>query len=615
MTKLSALNVVITGDSSDLTSDLDKAKRELQSTQKVASKTQSSLGGLATGMTRAAKSSGAMTSRVQNASYQVADFAVQVTSGTSATRALAQQLPQLLGGFGMLGAVAGAAVAILVPMASAMSSLSAEGKDVAQVFGTLSPVMSAIGQGFKAVGGLAITMAETIVNNLDRILITAGGVAAFMAGRWIAAFVAAKVATLTLSGALVALRAALIRTGIGALIVGAGELVYQFTRLMKAAGGIGNAIGLLGDVAKEVFGRLGQRVSLFGELMRGAGMVITGVFQAAFGAVGKAFNDYVLVPIAKGLNMLVGLANSLGASFSTIKLPTAGGMLDDGKNTIAGGSAVMSSALGSMDEVGASPLESVQKIRDLLASMKEEKITLGDILGGGSSEGEDGKDGKTLAEQVAEIEEGLRTQEEILKASYDKQQSILDQAIAKKVISERKYKALSEAIANSHAHAMVKASNDQTRGTLSNLATMFQGSKKIGAGLALANSYLAFTEVLKDPSFIGRPFARIAAAGAALASGLQAVRGIKSASIGGGAAATPSAGSAMASVASAPAATAAASSSASGGRSAEAAQSPSVQLTLIGEQGFTRSQIVQIAEALNDSGQDGQRLIDIRGRR
>jgi len=44
---------------------------------------------------------------VQNASYQVTDFFVQISSGTSATRALTQQLPQLLGGFGAVGAAMG----------------------------------------------------------------------------------------------------------------------------------------------------------------------------------------------------------------------------------------------------------------------------------------------------------------------------------------------------------------------------------------------------------------------------------------------------------------------------------------------------------------------------
>ena len=58
---------------------------------------------------------------VQNASYQMADFAVQVGGGVSATRALSQQLPQLLGGFGMWGAVAGAAVAVVGGLFEAMT--------------------------------------------------------------------------------------------------------------------------------------------------------------------------------------------------------------------------------------------------------------------------------------------------------------------------------------------------------------------------------------------------------------------------------------------------------------------------------------------------------------
>lgn len=53
---------------------------------------------------------------LQNAAFQVGDFFVQVSSGQSATRALAQQLPQLLGGFGLFGALAGAGVAALAAL-------------------------------------------------------------------------------------------------------------------------------------------------------------------------------------------------------------------------------------------------------------------------------------------------------------------------------------------------------------------------------------------------------------------------------------------------------------------------------------------------------------------
>lgn len=66
----------------------------------------------------AAKTGGGLRGNIQNLSFQLQDFAVQVAAGTSASTALGQQLPQLLGGFGALGAVLGAVVAVGVPLAA-----------------------------------------------------------------------------------------------------------------------------------------------------------------------------------------------------------------------------------------------------------------------------------------------------------------------------------------------------------------------------------------------------------------------------------------------------------------------------------------------------------------
>ena len=40
------------------------------------------------------------------------------------------------------------------------------------------------------------------------------------------------------------------------MIIGAGELIYWFGRLVKGAGGFGEAMGLLKDVAIEVWDRI-----------------------------------------------------------------------------------------------------------------------------------------------------------------------------------------------------------------------------------------------------------------------------------------------------------------------------------------------------------------------
>lgn len=133
-----------------------------------------------------------------------------------------------------------------------------------------------IGDAFTLIGNAALRLVGTwdqmlgasssvadvlimVADNIDRLAAIATAFAAFMAGRWVAAFVAARIATFSLATALTALRVALIRTGIGALIVAAGELIHQFTQLMGKVGGIGNAFRLLGGVALEV----AQRIGLF----------------------------------------------------------------------------------------------------------------------------------------------------------------------------------------------------------------------------------------------------------------------------------------------------------------------------------------------------------------
>ena len=76
--------------------------------------------GLGGGMMSLGKNAKHLRGGIQNVAYQVGDFATQVGSGQAASMALGQQLPQLLGGFGALGAVLGAVVAIGVPLGAAM---------------------------------------------------------------------------------------------------------------------------------------------------------------------------------------------------------------------------------------------------------------------------------------------------------------------------------------------------------------------------------------------------------------------------------------------------------------------------------------------------------------
>ncbi|MGB1215637.1 MAG: phage tail tape measure C-terminal domain-containing protein [Pikeienuella sp.] len=76
---------------------------------------------------------GGARNQIQNVAFQVGDFATQVGSGQRASVALGQQLPQLLGGFGALGAVLGAVVAIGVPLAASLFRTRDAVKEIDQV--------------------------------------------------------------------------------------------------------------------------------------------------------------------------------------------------------------------------------------------------------------------------------------------------------------------------------------------------------------------------------------------------------------------------------------------------------------------------------------------------
>ena len=65
---------------------------------------------------------------IQNASFQLQDIVVQMEMGVPISRTLGQQLPQLLGGFGALGAVVGLAVGSILAIGGAMLGASTNSK-------------------------------------------------------------------------------------------------------------------------------------------------------------------------------------------------------------------------------------------------------------------------------------------------------------------------------------------------------------------------------------------------------------------------------------------------------------------------------------------------------
>ena len=145
------------------------------------------------------------------------------------------------------------------------------GNAAMQLVGTWDQVFGA--------SSLVATALITVADNMERLAAIGIAFAGFMAGRWVAAFIAARVATLTLSGALTVLRGAIVRTGIGALIVLAGELIFQLMNVVKTVGGLGEAFRLVADVAAEAWNRMGLRLDA---VMAGIGAAWEGMKATIF---------------------------------------------------------------------------------------------------------------------------------------------------------------------------------------------------------------------------------------------------------------------------------------------------------------------------------------------
>jgi len=79
---------------------------------------------------------------LQQAGYQIGDYAVQVANGTSKMQAFGQQAPQLLQIFGPLGAVVGAGVAIFSAFAVAVQKTRDAAKEVTMPIRSLSEALS-----------------------------------------------------------------------------------------------------------------------------------------------------------------------------------------------------------------------------------------------------------------------------------------------------------------------------------------------------------------------------------------------------------------------------------------------------------------------------------------
>jgi len=244
---------------------------------------------------------------LREAARDVRDFGVAVSAADSA------QIERTGDAIARLSLIwTGLVNRLTVAVAPALETIATKLADMARATGPI---------------GAALT---GLIDYLGRLTTYAATFAAVMTGRWVAGMAAAALSVRGLATALVFLRGALMRTGIGALIVGAGELVYQVSQLVARVGGVGEAFRLLGDLAREVWSRIGLSLdAAFANIASGwEGLKAAGLsaFEGTIAGV-VSFGDRTVAIFQGAYDAAVAIWGSLPGAIGDFAFQAANGLI------------------------------------------------------------------------------------------------------------------------------------------------------------------------------------------------------------------------------------------------------------------------------------------------
>lgn len=252
----------------------------------------------AEGNITAAVISGAMIDSLEKLRDEAGAMPATIADGFTLLRNASLEFVGVLDGIaGASGGVATALVAVSDGIRSVTAFLSDHAAEVTTVLNTLMGTGAVVAAYFAtqfAVGfvqGAAVAMAAAARQAIAlELALGATSRSAAVAG----------VATKALAGAMGILKGAIISTGIGVLVVGAGYLVGKFMQLVTTTGSLGNAFSLLGEVASGVWSGI----------VEAAGAVPLGL-KAKWASVKADFYDLIASMLTKWKGFLSSLSGGL----------------------------------------------------------------------------------------------------------------------------------------------------------------------------------------------------------------------------------------------------------------------------------------------------------------
>ncbi|MBO4170604.1 tail tape measure protein [Cereibacter azotoformans] len=153
------------------------------------------------------------------------------------------------------------------------------------------------------------SVAGAVAGNIDRLAVYTATAAAALAVSMTPALIVATRAAWAFVAGLVATRAALIRTGLGIAVVAVGELAYQTLRVVKAVGGLGSAMEIMGRVARGVWEGIKTSASALGPALDAVWKTVEGGFLTMIAAVARKWTDF-LRDLSQGMAAIPGMGDA-----------------------------------------------------------------------------------------------------------------------------------------------------------------------------------------------------------------------------------------------------------------------------------------------------------------
>ena len=535
MTELAALNVRITGDSGDLTAAVNSAKTQLGGLNTTIAQTQAKAAGMGGALSGLATRMQGAGGKIGGISMQLQDMAVQASMGTSAMVILGQQGSQVASMFGPLGAAFGAVLAVAPLLAVAFM----DNAENATALGTAMEDLTAATEAFRI-------SAQAIRLGVDKEEV--------------------------------------------AIIERMRDIIAEISELEKKRD----------ESTGPARTNLQNRISLL-QAERNASQQILDDYrqrraeeQAAINAVSVAErrranerrNDYREEKASQdALKSSMVTAYSL---YARTRMEAAG--LADETARAASAFGALQQSLADRGKVysgrGGDPRTANQQGYGQFqyAGPQLDQFNNPIAAGGGSAAA------NQLQTELQTLQESLMTQEQLQMESYTRQQETLQQALDARLLSQKDYANLMQQVEATHQAKMGSQMREGVATTIGALSQLFNKSKPLAIASALVNTWQGMTEALK------LPFPKnIAAAATTLATGMNAVRNIKSTSPGGGGSTSGSIGAGGA-----------------GGAAAAAPQQnvQTLNFTLTNDSfGIGQNLVRQIAAQLNEAQRNGSTLV------